>query len=135
MRDHVEYDYHPVMITPCPSSDCPACSRVLGCDILWEFSQSIREGRPKILKRTLSNESKWFFEESSLEDSIVHLSQSDMTLLALRTLAKLDLSLPASLSPDSYCKNSFNSPPPVGIFGIIFNILSKPLAHVNYQFN
>lgn len=65
----------------------------------------------KASERAFSNESKWFFQESSLRDSMVHLSQSDMTLLAGCTLAKCDLSLPASLSSDSYCENSFNPPP------------------------
>ena len=65
---------------------------------------------------------------------MLHLSLHDVTLLAVCTLANHDLSLPASLSPDSFCENSFNAPP-MGVFGIIFNILSKPLAHVNYQFN
>lgn len=65
----------------------------------------------------------------------MHLPQSDVTLLAVCTLAEHDLTLSAYLSPDSYCENSLILPPPMGIFGIIFNILSKPLAHVNYQFN
>lgn len=102
---------------PCHSSGCPVCLSVLpGWDPanveLWYVTSFRNSVRQQGVRQSIFSEKEIFkwnqeVQESNLGDPKVHIPQSEATLLAVCTMANPVPNLPAYLSLDFYCENSF----------------------------